>query len=277
MKLLITGANSYVGARLYLDLKRTYEAIGTYGTNQLSKQFLHLDVTDRQSVLDVIRRIKPNVVIHVAASANARWCEANPKEALKLNQFSTGYVVDAANKINAKVIFMSSFAALNTSNIYGKTKKESEELVKKTNAGYIILRPSLILGYSPNTVNDRPFNRLLKNLNEKTSAEYDTSWKFQPTYVRHLSEIISSVLDKNIVNEIIPVAVPDLKSRFDTARDILTPFGIKVTPIDKHDTLSVTQEDLSTLNKLRLRQYSYQEMIQDIVEEIKHKDRFVLP
>ena len=85
--------------------------------------------------------------------------------------------------MGAKVIFMSSFGAINPEDVYGETKFHSEEYVKNTKAGWIVLRPSLIIGYSPNTINDRPFNRILKNLDTKTDAIYDTSWKFQPTYI----------------------------------------------------------------------------------------------
>jgi len=47
------------------------------------------------------------------------------------------------------------------------------------------------------------------------------------------------VIKKNIVNEIISIAVPEVKTRFDIAKDILGKFGITVTPVDKQDTSEV--------------------------------------
>jgi dTDP-4-dehydrorhamnose reductase len=276
MKILLIGANSYVGARLFFDLQKLYGVVGTYTHNQLSKKFIHLDITDQKEVAVVISKQKPDVIIHAANNANARWCEANPKEAVLLNQTGTQYIVDAANKINAKVIYISSFAVHNDTNVYGRTKKASEEIIKRSKSGYLILRPSFILGFSPNTVNDRPFNRLLKNLDAGIPAIYDTSWKFYPTYVGHISEMIKACIDRDVWNKIIPVIVPDLKTRFDTAKDILTPFGITVKEVDNHDTLPLTEEDISLLDKFNLPKFSYDQMIQKIIQEIKDRTTFVL-
>lgn len=274
MKILVIGASSYVGARIYLDLKKKYDVVGTYSTSRLSDKLVHLDITDRSKVIELIESERPNIIVHCANNANARWCEAHPEEAKLLNVTSTAYIVEAANNINAKLIYMSSFAAMNLGNVYGRTKAESEEITKKAVAGWLILRPSYILGYSPNTTNDRPFNRLLRNLYEGVKAEYDTSWKFHVTWVGHLSEVIVWSIERNIVNELIPVATPELKSRYDTAHDILSPFGIKVFPVDKKDTLPVTHGDFSILEKLTLPKYTYEDIVLKIVSEIKNKDSF---
>lgn len=274
MKILLTGASSYVGARLYLDLSKKFEVIGTFNGSKLSDKFIHLDITNSEEVKKIINQYQPDVILHAAANADARWCEANPDKAIALNQESTKNVVQASNDLGAKVILLSSFAAIQPVNVYGRTKHESEEYVKQTKKGFVILRPSLIIGFSPNMVNDRPFNRMLKNLDQKTEAIYDTSWKFQPSYLRHISEIIENVLERNIVNEIIPVAVKELKTRYDIAKDILEPFSIQVTAIDKKDTTPTITDDLDILAKLNLPQYSYQEMITQVIDEIKHRELY---
>jgi dTDP-4-dehydrorhamnose reductase len=274
MKILLTGASSYVGARLYFDLSKTFDVIGTYNDTPLSDKFIHLDITDEIQIKNVVSEHKPDIIIHAAANANARWCEANPDAAIALNQTSTKHIVDAANEISAKVIYLSSFAVLNPDNIYGKTKLQSEAFTKETKAGWVILRPSLIIGFSPNTKNDRPFNRILKNLDEKTEAIYDTGWKFQPTYLHHISQVITEIINRNTVNETIAIATPDLKSRYDIARDILSPFGITVTPIDKKDTLPIQKDELQKLSELQLPFYTYEQMTESIVEEIKNRTQF---
>lgn len=276
MKILILGASSYVGARLYLDLKKSFDTVGTYSKSKISPKLIHLDITDKDEVSRVIMEVKPEVIIHSANNANARWCEANPDLAQLLNVTATEYIVEAANSIKAKLIYISSFAVLNQGNVYGRTKLESEEIAKKALAGWLILRPSYIVGFSPNSVNDRPFNRLLRNLDDGVPAEYDTSWKFQPTWVGHISEVIKACLEKDINNEIIPIAVPDLKSRYDIATDILTPFAVTVIPVDKKDSLPVTKDDLAKLKGLGLPTYSYREIIDKIVEEIKQRSTFVI-
>lgn len=276
MKILLTGASSYVGARLYFDLVKNFDVVGTYNTDKLSKKFIKLDVTNKEEVGKIVLRVKPDIVIHAAANANARWCEANPKLAIKLNQESTQSIVDAANKSNAKVFLVSSYAAHNPTNVYGKTKHESEKLVKAAKNGYLILRPSLLIGFSPNTMNDRPFNRLLKNIDQGTEAIYDTSWKFQPSWLGHVSKIITLAIQRGISNETIPIAVEDLKTRYDIAKDILKSFNIQVKPTDAKDDTPTAKENLSKLRELQLPEYSYEDIILKCVNEIKSRDSFVL-
>lgn len=269
MNILITGASSYVGASIYARLKDKHSVVGTYNSHKLFPELELLDITDKQKVMDFILIKKPDVIIHVAANASGSWCEKNPEKAIAINQQGTRYIVDSANAVNSKVILISSFAVANTDSLYGRTKIASEQYVKEVKAGYIILRPSLIIGFSPNTTNDRPFNRFLKNIVEGAPAVYDTSWKFQPTWLRHLGEVIEEILKRGIINETIPVSVPELKNRYEIAKDILPKFNVTVTSEDKHDPTPTFSEKLNKLKELRLPQYTYDEMIAGIVQEIK--------
>ncbi len=267
-EVLITGASSYVGARIFFDLRERYDTVGTYNNTPLSSEFLRLDTTKPTEVLELVERVKPNTIIHVAASADARWCEEYPDQARALNQEATKSVVQAAEKVDAGIIYISSYAAFNPSNVYGQTKAESERIIKEMAPGYVVLRPSLVIGYSPNTTNDRPFNRILRNIDQGVPAVYDTSWRFQPTYLGHLSEV-TLIIDRGINAETIPVAVTSLKSRFDVARDILTEFGIEATPIDKQDNTPVVEDDLRKLQQLGLPMYEYEEIIRTCINEIR--------
>ena len=270
MDVLITGGSSYVGASIYSKLKDKHSVVGTYYSHKLFPELEKLDITNQSDVENFIKRKKPDIIIHVAANASGSWCEKNPTPAVAINQEGTKYLVNAANLTNSKIILISSFAVANTDSLYGRTKIASEEYVKKAKAGYVILRPSLIVGFSPNTINDRPFNRFLKNITEGTPAIYDTSWKFQPTWLRHLDEVIEAILERGINREIIPIAVPELKTRYDIANDILSRFNINVSPEDKQDNTPTFSEKLDKLKELNLPAYSYDEMIAGIVQEINN-------
>lgn len=271
MKILLTGASSYVGARIYFDLSKKFEIVGTYSGTKLSEKFVHLDLNNFDEIKKLINEQKPEVIIHAAAGIG-KWCEENPELAIIVNQEATKQIVEAANGIGAKVIFISSFHATNPVNTYSKTKKVSEDYVLQTKAGYVILRLFHAMGFSPNTINDRAFNRLLNNLDGKSEAVYDSSWKVSPMYIGHLSEVIIQVIDRNILNEIIPVGVKEKKSRYEMAVDILKPFNIKVTSVDLHDTTFSADENFEKLKELDLPQYSYQEIVDKMIDEIKHRE-----
>lgn len=269
MKVLIIGANGYVGARLFVDLQKKFEVTGTYNKNQFFKELVHLDITDQKELHRVFDEYKPDVIIHPANHASPRPAADDPEGYKKLNLLSTEYVREAADSIGAKLVFISSFAALNPDNIYGKLKVKSEEIVKKTQAGYLIVRPSIILGLSPNTHNDRPFNRILRCFDDGTNAEFDTSWHFQPTYIGHLSEVLSTAIEKGIFNETIHVFCPSIQTQYSTADDILKPFAIEVKPVDKKMLMPIQEKNESELTELGLPTCSYQKMITKIHEEIR--------
>lgn len=277
MKILLIGGSSYLGARLYCDLRDTHDVVATYNDNKLSNNFIHLDITDHNEVFRIIKNQKPDVIIHAANYASSSWCKEHPEEAKLLNQVATEYIVDAANEINAKMIFISSMAAVNPSNLYGESKVTSEEITKKCNSGYLILRPSLIVGYSPNTENDRPFNRILNNVTKGLPAVYEDSWNFQPTYIGHISKVIEACIKKGLWNQTFEVVVPKVSTRYKLSKDILSHFNIEV---EKETTEKpyFKDEDISIepLVKNKLPTFSYSELVDLVVEEIKDPSRFTL-
>ena len=70
--------------------------------------------------------------------------------------------------------------------------------------------------------------------------------------------------------------MPELKTRYDLAKDFLTPFNVVVTSIDKHDATPVIEDDLETLKKLDLPMYFYKEIVSKIVGEIRERDKYKL-
>ena len=268
-KILIVGANGYLGARLYSDLKNKFEVVGTYHKKQFDQDYIQLDITDKGQVNKIFAQIKPDVIIHTANFASPRFAKENEDNFIKLNLEATDYVVEAANEINAKLIFISSFAALTNDNIYGDLKQKSEKIIIGIKAGYLVIRPSLILGMSPSRNNDRPFDRVLKCFNHPELNEFDSSWKFYPSYSGHISEIISTAIEKNIFNQVVYVFCDSVETQYSTARDILKPFGAKVKPVDNGLTIPLQPMDEQELINLGLPTCSYQEMIKKIHEEVK--------
>lgn len=277
MKVLIIGASSYVGARLYFDLKDKFEIIGTYNNNQFSKSFIKLDVVNKDDVSKLLQKIQPEVVIHVANYPSPKSAINNEENFIKLNDNGTINIVECTNKAHAKLIFISSQAANNATDIYGKLKAKSEKLIKTVKSGYLILRPSMIVGFSPNTKNPRPFNRILRCLDDKkTVGVFDTSWKLQPTYVGHLSQTIKKVIDQNLWNKTIPVFIDKLVTQYQIAKDILHTFDVKVEKTDMQMDIPPSKDSLEEFNSFNFFPRTYEEMIDVILREIKNRDNFIL-
>lgn len=273
MKLLITGASSYVGARIYFDLKDLYQVQGTYYSNKLSDSFVQLDLTNQDQVASVVSRFEPDVIIHVANFPNSKYEDI--KTYTDLNLDATLSLVDAANSVGAKCVFISGVAALYEYDIYCQLKAASEIEVKKTEKGYLILRPSLVLGVSPNQTNDRTFNRWLKALeSNQQQLEQDNVWTFYPTYIGHLSQIIDQTIKKSLWNQELEVVIESVQSEYSIARDVLEGFDIDVIPIKKRSALKDVQLNLDKLNDFALEPTSYVTFIETLKSEIRDKKKF---
>ena len=274
MKILVTGASGYVGASIFTNLSKHYELIGTFQKNKLFNELIELDITNKEAVVQAFLTIRPELTIHAAAIPSRKVCEEYPKSALAINSEGTKNVVTAANMINSKVLYISTLGVnQDPLTLYGKTKLIGEHYIKKVRTGYNILRLSMTFGYSPNLSNDRPFNRIIKTLKTGQPSSYDSSWRFAPTYLRDISQTIYMLVEEKIQNKILTLAIPELKSTFEIASDILKPFGRTVKPENAdRDKFG----ELPELNDIPLPISSYHTMIRDIISNIRNNRAFNL-
>ena len=266
MKILVTGASGYLGAKFYTALSETHDVVGTYYSTQLWNELRRVDVTDSNSVLEVVRDIQPDIIVHAAAHASRTYCENNPRDAVNTNSTGTKNIVRVANEYQTRVIYVSSVGCTNLNSLYARTKLVGEDYVTNCTAGYDILRASMTYGYSPNTQNDRPFNRLLDVLNNSEPIEIDDSWLFQPTSLDHLTAIVRHLSEGDPSNQINYVLVPEFKTKFEIASDILSDFDTRLRP--KNDSASRQKTEKFRRTPSELPQFSYREMVDEIAERL---------
>jgi dTDP-4-dehydrorhamnose reductase len=277
VKILITGASGYVGGRIFYDLKDDFELVGTYFSNKISKDFIQLDVTKNDQVKKIIQFTKPQVVIHIANNPSQKWCKEHPEEAVKLNQDSSHYILDVANKMDVKIIYMSTMGAILPKDLYQNTKAYSEKVFQNTEAGYINLRPSVGIGVSPDKNEDNFFNNIVKCYKGEKEPIFDTSLKLQPTHLSHISNVIRQCIKNNIWNKIIPISVQVERSRFDIATEILSRFDVKTLPVDlKIPPFNSVDNIDDELTKLGLPTMEYNEAISLAINDIKNLQKISL-
>lgn len=267
MRILVTGASGYIGAKLYTGLSETHNVVGTYHSTQLWNELCRVDVTDPDAVLEIVRNTQPDIIVHAAAHASRTYCENNPRDAVNTNAIGTKNIVRAASEYQTRVIYISSVGCTNPDSLYARTKLVGEDHVADCTAGYDILRASMTYGYSPNTQNDRPFNRLLDALNESGPTDIDDSWLFQPTSLDHLLAVVRHQIGRDPSNQINYVLVPEFKTRFEIALDILSEFDTELRPKRDFGSRQKTEKFRQTSSELP--QFSYHEMVDKIIEQLK--------
>ena len=87
------------------------------------------DVRDKDSVINVLVRYNPEVVINAAALKHVHICEENPWESVKTNIIGHQNVIEAVQQYPVEhLIFVSTDKACKPINVYGMCKSISEQL-----------------------------------------------------------------------------------------------------------------------------------------------------
>jgi UDP-N-acetylglucosamine 4,6-dehydratase len=136
--ILITGGSGFLGRNLALHLKSTYNVVlGSRNNKQnilASKltgcESLPLDVGSIESVRDVIRLTKPNIIIHAAATKFVDLSEKYPNETIDINVTGSQNVARVAleNEVEYVLGISTDKACPPIRNIYGLSKATMERL-----------------------------------------------------------------------------------------------------------------------------------------------------
>lgn len=174
MKVLVTGVAGQLGHDVMNELDRNgIQGVGTDlkpeyagiqdGSAVTKAPYISLDITDRDAVLDVVKELNPDVIIHCAAWTAVDLAEDEDKQPLvkKINVDGTQNLADAAKAVDAKMVYISTdyvfdgqgtepwnpdckeFAPLN---FYGQTKLGGELAVSTTLDKYFIVRIAWAFG-----------------------------------------------------------------------------------------------------------------------------------
>ena len=275
-KIVMSGASGYVGAKVYSDLKQNnFQITGLYHHHQFYPDLVQADITDSPTINQLLNNLKPSIIIHVASVSRSNDAKNNPERTERLNIEGTRNLVNWASDNKGKLIYISTFSCFEPTNKLGETKFAAENLTK-TLEQYVIIRPSMIVGVSPNQTNNSAFNMLLQKHLRHEMIQADSSWQFEATYLQHLSETIQTIVNSEKINQVmIPLVASGVTTQYQLAQDIFAPFGAKVEELVTGRTLPLPTIDFNQYEKLGLKQYQYSEVIANIQTELKELNSHV--
>ena len=101
MRVLITGGRGQLGTELAA-------VCDSAGDDVVLCAHSDLDVSDRESALQVVGAVHPDVVIHAGAWTNVDGCEADPSRAYLVNALGSRHMAEAAALVGARLLYVSS-------------------------------------------------------------------------------------------------------------------------------------------------------------------------
>lgn len=151
-RILISGANGQVG----FELRRSLAPLGA--VTALTRQDMDLGKAD--SILAVLERERPDVIVNPAAYTAVDKAESEPDVARAINSTAPGVMAEWAAAHGAMMIHYSTdyvFSGSGTmpyresdqtdpQSVYGLTKWEGEQAVRRSGNRHLILRTSWVVG-----------------------------------------------------------------------------------------------------------------------------------
>lgn len=203
MKILVTGKNGQVGYELVRSLQPLGEVIGVDRSV--------MDLADLDQVRDVIRRIKPDLIVNSAAYTAVDKAESEPELAMRINGLAPGVMAEEAARLGARLVHFSTDYVFDGTkqepytekdmpcpiNVYGESKLAGERAIAATGVSHLIFRTSWVYGM-------RGKNFLLTMM--RLAAERDTlrivaDQHGAPTWCRTIADVSAAILNQSRVAE----------------------------------------------------------------------------
>jgi len=136
------------------ELLRTCAPLGEVA----ALDFPDVDLADSAGLRDLVRSVKPDIIINAAAYTNVDKAESEPEKARAINATGPGVLAEEAKKINALLVHYSTdyvfdgtkgspYVETDTPNplsVYGQTKLEGEQVIAASGCVNLVLRSSWI-------------------------------------------------------------------------------------------------------------------------------------
>lgn len=167
-----------------------------------------VNLCKEEEIRQCIRENKPQIIVNAAAYTAVDKAESEPELAHQINSIAPQIMAEEMEKIKGKLIHISTDYVFdgkanipyketdltNPLGVYGKTKLEGEENIKKINGSFIIIRTPWVYGSYGKGNFVKTMLRLGKE-REKINVVMDQIGC--PTYAEDIAKIIGKMVEEN--------------------------------------------------------------------------------
>ncbi len=167
-KILLTGSNGLLGQKIVHNIitkrSNSYQLLATSkGNNRISTSggytYQSMDITDSAEIDAIVDSFKPDIIINTAAMTNVDECEGKKELCQKLNVEAVMYLINAARRVDAHLIHLSTDFIFNGANgpykeedeanplsYYGQSKYDAERLLQESDIKWSVVRTIIVYG-----------------------------------------------------------------------------------------------------------------------------------
>jgi dTDP-4-dehydrorhamnose reductase len=196
LKILLTGQSGQIGGELALSLQGVGEVIYFPRTT--------MDLTDLDQVRDVIRAVRPDLIVNPAAYTAVVQAESEPALAMLINGEAPGVMAEEAQRLGAAIIHYSTdyvfdgtqakpydeAAPTNPLNVYGHSKLAGELAVARHCEAHWILRTSWVY----NAQGSNFMQTVIRMAHEQSQFSMTADQFGAPTWARTVSRVTREML-----------------------------------------------------------------------------------
>ena len=198
MRILITGADGQLGLELQRVLAEETLICAVWPQFDLLKP----------GVEEQIFAARPDVVIHAAAYTQVDKAEEEPEQAMAVNAEGTRRVAQAASKVGARLLYLSTDYVFDGKqgtpytetdqphpiNVYGRSKWEGEQQALVSCHNTVVVRTSWL--YSPHGTNF--IKTIMRRAGEQSELRVVADQRGCPTHARDLAECLARLLQHDL-------------------------------------------------------------------------------
>jgi dTDP-4-dehydrorhamnose reductase len=206
-----------------------------------------IDIQKEEDTVFKIEKLRPDIMVHIAAYTDVDGCELNEEKAFAVNAEGTKHLALTASRCQAKMVYLSTDYVFDGNkrepylesdsphplNVYGRSKWKGEQYVQELVKDPLIVRTQWLFGrYGKNFVTS-----ILRQVEEKRVLSIVNDQIGSPTYTVDLAKAISALIQFD-ASGIFHVANSDLCTWYTFGQAILKLSGmnkVRVIPISSKE------------------------------------------
>ena len=259
-KVIITGSNGLLGQsllKLLLKERTKYEVFGfSRGANRSDREdftYCDMDITKEVLLKDEIDKIQPDFILNTAAMTQVDACETQKEACYLLNVTVVKWLTEICELRNIHLVQISTdfifdgrkgyYKEIDTPNplsYYGRSKLNSEAVIKASAVQSTILRTSLVYGKVPHMNRSNIVLWVKKMLEEKNEVTIVSDQYRAPTYAVELALACKISIDRKITG-VFNICSNKILSIYEIAQQVAQVFELDENMIKPISTAVLNQ------------------------------------